>query len=87
MEQRGIWEVRVGIYATRQQAEELMEQIQRLLCPDPDHTPPCPIPWTTMLLAGEDLGEPDSYAGLVEQYRIEHPALPDGVEHPGQPDR
>lgn len=66
-----IYEVRLGIYATRKQAEEVKERITQLLCPDPDHAPPCPIPWSASLLNGADLDEPDAYADLVEQARIE----------------
>jgi hypothetical protein len=66
-----VWEVRLGIYATLSQAEEVVEQITRLLCPDPEHAPPCPIPWSVALLE-----EPDAdsrvYAELVEQARIEN---------------
>lgn len=38
-------EIHLGIWATDADADELMERITRLLCPDPDHAPPCPIPW------------------------------------------
>jgi hypothetical protein len=70
-EQGSIWELRLGIYATEQQAEELKERVQRLLCPDPDHASPCPIPWSTALLHGSDLDERDPYPELVEQARAE----------------
>lgn len=26
--------------------DELKETVARLLCPDPDHAPPCPVPWS-----------------------------------------
>jgi hypothetical protein len=63
-----VWEMQLGIYATRQQAEQVKERITRLLCPDPDHTPPCPIPWSIALFEGPD----DAYPELLEQARIEH---------------
>lgn len=66
-----VWEVRLGIYATQHQAEEVKERIAKLMCPDPDHAPPCPIPWSTHVLHESDLEDPDFYAGLVEQARIE----------------
>lgn len=66
-----IWEFRLGVYATEQQAEELQERIIRLLCPDPDHTPPCPIPWSVSLLPESALDDHENYADLVEQARIE----------------
>ncbi|MFD7287887.1 hypothetical protein [Streptomyces sp. NPDC059863] len=72
-EERSIWEVRLGVYATRQQADEIKEQITRILCPDPDHAPPCPVPWSVMTLHESDLDEEDPYPELVEQARIERP--------------
>ncbi len=26
--------------------DDLKEPVARLLCPDPDHAPPCPVPWS-----------------------------------------
>ncbi|WP_182875608.1 hypothetical protein [Microbispora sp. H10670] len=72
-EEPTIWEIRLGVYATAQQAEEIKEHVTKLLCPDPDHAPPCPIPWSVSLLRHSDLGEPGAYAELVEQARIENP--------------
>jgi hypothetical protein len=69
-EDADVWEVRLGIYATEQQAEAIKEQVTRLLCPDPDHAPPCPVPWSVQLLARSALDE-DTYPELVEQARVE----------------
>ncbi|NJC71992.1 hypothetical protein HC031_20055 [Planosporangium thailandense] len=66
-EEPSIWEIRLGIYATPQQAEEVKERISRMLCPDPDHAPPCPVPWSILMLHQSDLDDPDSYAHVVEQ--------------------
>ncbi|ELS56108.1 hypothetical protein [Streptomyces viridochromogenes] len=65
-EEQSVWEVRLGIYATQEQADEIKEQIVRLLCPDPDHAPPCPVPWSVMMLR-----DCDAYPELREQARIE----------------
>ncbi|MFE4794022.1 hypothetical protein ACFRFL_02690 [Streptomyces sp. NPDC056708] len=70
-ESPSVWEVRLGIYATRQQAEEIEERIAGLLCPDPDHALPCPIPWSVSLLHGSGLEEGDPYPELVEQAEAE----------------
>jgi hypothetical protein len=78
-DEAGVWEVRLGVHATREQAEEIKERITRLLCPDPDHAPPCPVPWSVSLfdLSGGGDGEGDgedgggAYPELVEQARIE----------------
>lgn len=26
--------------------DDLKEPVARLLCPDPEHVPPCPVPWS-----------------------------------------
>lgn len=70
-EERSVYELRVGLYSTKEQAEEIKERVARLLCPDPDHAPPCPVPWSLLLLSGEDLDDSDAYAMLVEQAEIE----------------
>ena len=57
------WELCVGLYTTERQARELVEQVQRLLCPDPEHAPPCPVPWSTALVESDD-------PTLREQYEI-----------------
>lgn len=69
-EEPSIWEVRLGVYATQEQADQIKEQITELLCPDPDHAPPCPVPWSVMTLHESDLGD-DAYEELREQARIE----------------
>ncbi len=71
-ESQGVWELRVGIFAIRQQAEEVMDRIKVLLCPDPEHAPPCPIPWSTGGIVNvSDLDDPAAYSELVEQAEIE----------------
>jgi hypothetical protein len=70
---RAIWEIRVGIYATVEQAEDLKNRVQLVLCPEPEHSSPCPIPWTTWLVDAETLAEDGvDHSGLVEQYTIEN---------------
>jgi hypothetical protein len=75
-DEAGVWEVRLGLYATREQAEQIKERIAGLLCADPDHAPPCPVPWSLSLLplSGDDPGEAGAYAELAEQARIERSA-------------
>ncbi|MFD9889259.1 hypothetical protein ACFWY9_07955 [Amycolatopsis sp. NPDC059027] len=69
-EETSIWEIRLGMHTTRQQAEEIKERIERMLCPDPGHAPPCPIPWSISLLP-EDPEDGEAYPELVEQARLE----------------
>jgi hypothetical protein len=66
-----VWEIRLGIVATEQQADEIKQQITALLCPDPDHAPPCPVPWSVALYHESELGEDAPYETLVEQARAE----------------
>jgi len=72
-ETRGVWEIRLGIYATPEQAEVIQERVSRALCPDPDHAPPCPIPWSLSLVDESGLEVPGLYAELEEQARLEGP--------------
>jgi hypothetical protein len=70
-DEKGVWEVRLGIHCTRQQAEEIKERIVHLLCPDPTHAPPCPVPWSVSLADLSGSEDADAYPELVEQARIE----------------
>jgi hypothetical protein len=48
-----VYEIRIHGYPTSQEALAIQAPIEHLLCPDPDHAPPCEIPWS-FTLAGED---------------------------------
>ncbi|MFF7485854.1 hypothetical protein ACFZBC_10195 [Streptomyces luteogriseus] len=50
-----VYEIRIHGCPTALEALALQDPIERLLCPDPDHAPPCEIPWS-FTLAGEDTG-------------------------------
>jgi hypothetical protein len=49
-----VFEIRIHGYPTSQEALALQDPIERLLCPDPDHAPPCEIPWSFALAGGDD---------------------------------
>ncbi|WP_326835138.1 hypothetical protein VSH64_09465 [Amycolatopsis rhabdoformis] len=70
-ENRKIWEIQLAVYATEQQAEELKRQVSRLLCPDPNHAPPCPVPWSVSLVEVPGAEEREPYASLLTQAEIE----------------
>ncbi|SHF58225.1 hypothetical protein [Streptoalloteichus hindustanus] len=70
MSEKAVWEVRLGLYATEEEATRIVERITALLCPDPEHESPCPVPWSVALTPEEDLDEED-YAELREQHEIE----------------
>jgi hypothetical protein len=48
--EKAVWELRLGFFGTHEQAKDIRERIARVLCPDPDHAPPCPIPWSVSLV-------------------------------------
>ncbi|GAA2762761.1 hypothetical protein GCM10010103_18020 [Streptomyces paradoxus] len=49
-----VYEIRIHGYPTSQEALALQLPIERLLCLDPDHAPPCEIPWSFTLTDGDD---------------------------------
>ncbi|WP_324786473.1 hypothetical protein [Streptomyces sp. H51] len=55
VEEPRLWEVKIGLIATAAQHEELMDRIVEVLCPDPDHEGPCPIPWGMHSVTGDSL--------------------------------
>ncbi|MET7933678.1 hypothetical protein [Streptomyces sp. NPDC005322] len=44
---RAVHEVRVALHTTRPRAETLREELTRVVCPDPEHRSPCPVPWAS----------------------------------------
>ncbi|MFE7897444.1 hypothetical protein ACFU3E_07900 [Streptomyces sp. NPDC057424] len=48
-----MYEIRIHGCPSSEEALALQDPIERLLCPDPDHAPPCEVPWS-FTLAGED---------------------------------
>ncbi|WP_067845568.1 hypothetical protein [Nocardia lijiangensis] len=72
-DEKRLWEIRLGVIASEEQARAVAEQVERLLCPDPDHAPPCPIPWSLGIDAEEEMSEDRrrEYDDVVEQHRIE----------------
>jgi hypothetical protein len=47
----------------------LQQKITHLLCPDPEHNGPCPIPWQVGLESRKSFGK--TYESLEEQVAIE----------------
>ncbi|WP_431034449.1 hypothetical protein ACQYWQ_12225 [Streptomyces sp. P6-2-1] len=72
-EARSVQELRLGLYATPAQAEEIKRKVEHLLCPDPEHAPPCPVPWSAMLLGLSTQEAEEAYPELLEQARVESP--------------
>ncbi|RCV50129.1 hypothetical protein [Marinitenerispora sediminis] len=57
--------IRAGVLAPEDTAYDLLDALQRLACPDPEHSGPCPIPWQAGLTPP---GEEDSRAYLGYHY-------------------
>ncbi|MFI7140239.1 hypothetical protein ACIBQ5_21625 [Streptomyces massasporeus] len=53
-DQPRVYEIRIHGCPASQEALALQDPIDRLLCPDPDHAPPCEIPWSFTLAGGDD---------------------------------
>ncbi|MFI6808632.1 hypothetical protein ACIBO6_27065 [Streptomyces luteogriseus] len=49
-----MYEIRLHGCPSSEDAIALQTPIERLLCPDPDHAPPCEIPWSFTLAGGDD---------------------------------
>ncbi|MFD7504692.1 hypothetical protein [Streptomyces sp. NPDC059850] len=51
--ERGVYEVRVGLARSgRSRMDEVREALTRVICPDPEHASPCPVPWAAGYTAG-----------------------------------
>lgn len=48
-----MYEIRIHGCPNIEETLALQDPITRLLCPDPDHTPPCDVPWSFALAADE----------------------------------
>lgn len=80
----GYWRVELTVRATKDQVDRLGADIAGLLCPDPDHAPPCPIPWE---IGSYPLDEDDPrVTSLRQQVLIESPG-PDGANPSPGPHR
>ncbi|MGI5369717.1 hypothetical protein [Streptomyces iakyrus] len=48
-----MYEIRIHGYPSVGEALALQAPIERLLCPEPDHAPPCEVPWSFSLVGGD----------------------------------
>ncbi len=68
---RQFWKIEVVVWANAEQVSKLSDDIELLLCPEPDHQPPCPIPWE---MHHHEITHSDPEAdGLRDQVAIEYP--------------
>ncbi|MFB6844727.1 hypothetical protein ACFCXS_07665 [Streptomyces sp. NPDC056373] len=49
-----VYEIRIHGCPSSEEALALQDPVEHLLCPDPDHAPPCEIPWSFTLAGGDD---------------------------------
>lgn len=68
---RRYWRIETVVWADEAQVETLCEDIAHVLCPDPDHQPPCATPWD---MSRHELADTDpAVHSLREQVAIEYP--------------
>ncbi|MBF6332968.1 hypothetical protein IU452_31180 [Nocardia transvalensis] len=63
---RSVFELRAGVLAEKDRAEQVLDELTRLLCPDPVHSGPCPIPWSSSAI-GTDADD-DTYRNYLERH-------------------
>ncbi|MEU0168191.1 hypothetical protein ABZ214_22440 [Streptomyces iakyrus] len=61
-----VYEIRIAGHPSTEEALALQDPIQRLLCPDPDHAPPCEVPWS--FTVADDGPDDDSTALVLGVY-------------------
>ncbi|MEU3500795.1 hypothetical protein ABZ726_08505 [Streptomyces hundungensis] len=59
-----VHEIRIQDCTDTEEALGLQEPVERLLCPDPDHEPPCEVPWSFSLATQTD-GPRDTSTVLI----------------------
>ncbi|MFE7356901.1 hypothetical protein ACFU8Q_27985 [Streptomyces sp. NPDC057543] len=65
-EQPRLWQVKIAMVATAAEHEELMDRLTDVLCPDPEHEGPCPVPWAMHSVNGDSLSRGKRKALLAE---------------------
>ncbi|MBN3931963.1 hypothetical protein IQ279_20425 [Streptomyces verrucosisporus] len=65
-EEPRLWQVKIAVIATSAEHEELMDRLADVLCPDPDHEGPCPVPWGMHSVNGDSLTDEERSALLTE---------------------
>ncbi|PTH89233.1 hypothetical protein C9J60_10580 [Streptomyces sp. A244] len=61
-----MYEIRIAGHPSTEEALALQDPIQRILCPDPDHAPPCEVPWS--FTVADDGSDDDSTALVLGVY-------------------
>ncbi|MEW2491233.1 hypothetical protein [Streptomyces sp. NPDC048411] len=65
-EQPRLRQVTIATVTTAAQHEELMDRLTDVLCPDPGHEGPCPVPWAMRSTNGDSLSRRKRKALLTE---------------------
>ena len=55
VDDKRVWAIKVFIEATEAEADEAVRAIGGALCAEQDHPGYCPVPWSTVLVALDDL--------------------------------
>lgn len=62
-----IFRIQVIVESSETDVAEVVEKIERSLCPDPEHAGPCPVPWT---IVTSEMEEPEA-SGWRESFEDE----------------
>ncbi|CAM02905.1 hypothetical protein A8924_4022 [Saccharopolyspora erythraea NRRL 2338] len=61
---RDFHEIQVGLFASRTQVDSVREALTRVVCADPQHRSPCPIPWESAYSGAEQPDVAERYGHL-----------------------
>ncbi|GAA2280618.1 hypothetical protein GCM10010145_59390 [Streptomyces ruber] len=65
VDEPGTYEIRIHGCLSAQEALVLKEPVTRLLCPDPDHAPPCDVPWSCFTAGDDERADDGSEATVL----------------------
>lgn len=65
-QEKRLWQVKIALVATAVEHEELLDRLGEVLCPDPDHEGPCPVPWAMHSLNQDGLS-PKMRVTLIQE--------------------
>ncbi|QUH02922.1 hypothetical protein HUO13_20755 [Saccharopolyspora erythraea] len=61
---RDFFEIQVGLHASQTEMDSVREALTRVVCPDPEHRSPCPIPWESAYSGVEQADVAERYGHL-----------------------
>lgn len=78
---RQVHEIRVGLLAPEEQRDDLRAELTRVACPDPEHSSPCPVPWSAGYTEAAGRSEDATEAGTgADEEKADREDGVDGVD-------